>query len=74
MMTKATMQLGTLTCPSCLTKIEKALTNQAGVATVKVLFNASKVKATFDESVTNADELSQVVTGLGYEVENVKVK
>ncbi|MCB5223468.1 copper resistance protein CopZ, partial [Lactiplantibacillus pentosus] len=41
---------------------------------VKVLFNASKVKANFDPEVTSADDLAQVVTGLGYEVENVKVK
>jgi len=73
-MAKATMQLGTLTCPSCMTKIEKALENQSGVQTVKVLFNASKVKAAFDDSVTDADKLTDVVTGLGYEVESVKVK
>ncbi|MFC6165086.1 MULTISPECIES: heavy-metal-associated domain-containing protein [Lactiplantibacillus] len=73
-MAKATMQLGTLTCPSCMTKIEKAVANQTGVEKVKVLFNASKVKADFDDSVTSADQLSDVVTGLGYEVESMKVK
>ncbi|MCT4390784.1 heavy-metal-associated domain-containing protein (plasmid) [Leuconostoc pseudomesenteroides] len=71
---KIIMQLGTLTCPSCLTKIEKAVSNHEGVENVKVLFNASKVKASFDPEVTSADDLAQVVTGLGYEVENVKVK
>jgi len=73
-MAKAIMQLGTLTCPSCMTKIEKAVANQTGVDKVKVLFNASKVKADFDEDVTSADQLSDVVTGLGYEVESMKVK
>ncbi|MBY8575419.1 heavy-metal-associated domain-containing protein [Lactiplantibacillus plantarum] len=73
-MMKIIMQLGTLTCPSCMTKIEKAVVNHDGVENVKVLFNASKVKANFDPEVTNADDLAQVVTGLGYEVENVKVK
>ncbi|MFC6181731.1 heavy-metal-associated domain-containing protein [Lactiplantibacillus daowaiensis] len=73
-MSKAILQLGTLTCPSCMTKIEKAVANQNGVETVKVLFNASKVKADFDAAVTSADQLSEVVTGLGYEVESVKVK
>ncbi|KRL06311.1 hypothetical protein FC65_GL000573 [Ligilactobacillus acidipiscis DSM 15836] len=57
-----------------MTKIEKAVANHDGVENVKVLFNASKVKANFDPEVTNADDLAQVVTGLGYEVENVKVK
>ena len=73
-MTKATMQLGTLTCPSCMTKIEKALENQSGVENVRVLFNASKVKTNFDEGVTDADKLTAVVTGLGYDVQSVKVK
>ncbi|VDG21288.1 heavy-metal-associated domain-containing protein [Lactiplantibacillus mudanjiangensis] len=73
-MSKAILQLGTLTCPSCMTKIEKAVAKQPGVETVKVLFNASKVKASFDETTTSADQLSQVVTGLGYDVESVKVK
>ena len=45
---KIIMQLGTLTCPSCMTKIEKAVANHDGVENVKVLFNASKVKANFD--------------------------
>lgn len=71
---KSIMKLGTLTCPSCMTKIEKAVANHDGVEDVKVLFNASKVKANFDPEVTNADELSDIVTGLGYEVESVKVK
>jgi len=71
---KMIMQLGTLTCPSCLTKIEKAVANHAGVESVKVLFNASKVKADFDPEVTTTDELTRVVTGLGYEVGAVKVK
>lgn len=71
---KITMQLDALTCPSCLTKIETAVKNTAGVDNVKVLFNAGKVKAQFDDSQTNADQLSEVVTKLGYEVESVKVK
>ncbi|KRM23896.1 hypothetical protein FC65_GL000629 [Ligilactobacillus acidipiscis DSM 15836] len=57
-----------------MTKIEKAVSNHEGVENVKVLFNASKVKVNFDPEVTSADDLAQVVTGLGYEVENVKVK
>lgn len=73
-MAKAIMQLDTLTCPSCLTKIETALNHKNGVETVKVLFNASKVKADFDESKTNPDDLKNVITGLGYEVKSVNVK
>lgn len=73
-MTKAIMQLDTLTCPSCMTKIQKALEKQPGVQAVKVLFNASKVKVSFDETVTTAETLADVVTELGYTVKQLKVK
>ncbi|MFD1392381.1 heavy-metal-associated domain-containing protein [Lacticaseibacillus jixianensis] len=71
---KITMQLDQLTCPSCLTKIEGAVKQQPGVANVKVLFNAGKVKADFDDSQISAEQLSDVVTKLGYEVKKVRVK
>ncbi|GEN96066.1 MULTISPECIES: heavy-metal-associated domain-containing protein [Pediococcus] len=73
-MTKAILQLGALTCPSCMQKIQGALEKQAGVEKVKVLFNASKVKIEFDDAVNTADALAQVVKNLGYEVQSVKVK
>ena len=71
---KMIIQLGKMTWPSSLTKIEKAVVNHAGVGDIKVIFNASKVKAGFDPEVTATGELTQVVTGLGYDVEAVKVK
>lgn len=73
-MEKVIFQLGTLTCPSCLQKIETAVGGQTGVENVKVLFNASKVKAVIDASKTSADQLKQVIENLGYTVENTKVK
>jgi len=73
-MAKAILQLGELTCRSCMTKIQKAVQNQDGVSNVKVLFNAGKVRADFDESKNSADNLAKVITDLGYEVLKVKVK
>ena len=73
-MTKAILQLGALTCPSCMQKIQGVLEKQAGVEKVKVLFNASKVKIEFDDTANTADALAQVVKNLGYEVQSVKVK
>lgn len=70
----AVMKLGALTCPSCMQKIEHAVSGVDGVSSVKVLFNAAKMKAQFDPATTDADKLAAVVTGLGYEVESVKVK
>lgn len=75
MMTKrAILQLDGLTCPSCMTKIQKALANQAGVEKVQVLFNASKAKADFDDQQVSANDLAAVVDKLGYEVKKIKVK
>ena len=70
---KIILQLDDLTCPSCLTKIEHAVAHEAGVSQVKVLFNAGKVKAVFDETQNDVDHLVNVIVGLGYTVKNVKV-
>ena len=50
-MSQAVLQLETLTCPTCIKKIENALSKQEGVEKVNVLFNASKENVTFDEEV-----------------------
>ncbi|HJE86793.1 MAG TPA: heavy-metal-associated domain-containing protein [Levilactobacillus hammesii] len=73
-MSKVTMKLDDLTCPSCMTKIEGALSHQDGVKDVKVLFNASKIKAEFDDSAVSAESLADVVNDLGYTVKSSKVK
>lgn len=62
------IQLEELTCPSCINKIEAAVSKMDGVSEVKVLFNSSKVKATFDEEVTNEEQIKKTITNLGYEV------
>lgn len=69
-MKKATLQLETLTCPSCLQKIENATKNLKGVQaeSLNVLFNASKVKLNFDEDVISIEDIEQAIQSLGYEV------
>ena len=49
-MEKAILQLETLSCPSCMQKIEGAVKSVNGVDkdSIKVLFNSSKVKTNFD--------------------------
>ncbi|MEA5018707.1 MAG: heavy metal-associated domain-containing protein [Erysipelotrichaceae bacterium] len=71
-----TMQLETLTCPSCAIKIEKALKNLNGITldSITVLFNASKVKLAFDDSVTNATTIEKAITTLGYQVLKTQIK
>ncbi|WP_010630906.1 heavy-metal-associated domain-containing protein [Sporolactobacillus vineae] len=71
---KIIMQLDELTCPSCMQKIDTALKKQKGVEDVRVLFNASKVKATIDPDQVTASELSAVIEKLGFAVQSVKMK
>lgn len=62
------IQLETLTCPSCINKIEGVLNKQTGVDEAKVMFNSSKVKITYNEEETNPNELSEIIEKLGYPV------
>lgn len=61
-------QLDTLYCPSCAMKIEGAVKKVKGVQEVQVLFNASKVKVTYDESLKDGIEIRKTIEGLGFEV------
>ncbi len=75
-MKKATIQLDTLTCPSCMQKIDHAVKSLDGVDkdSVKVLFNSSKVKLNFDDAKTPVEEIEKAITSLGYEVKKSTVK
>lgn len=74
-MRTATIQLETLTCPSCIQKIEGAVKKLEGVDanSVTVMFNASKVKANFDEGKVSIDQIEKAITLMGYGVEKSKV-
>lgn len=67
------MKLDTLTCPSCMTKIEGALNKMDGVKGVKVLFNASKIKVEVEPEI-KGEALKQTVENLGYTVKDLKTK
>jgi len=75
-MKKATIQLGTLTCPSCVRKIENAARSVDGVdrESVTVLFNSGKLKFDFDPGKTSADDVARAVEALGFEVVKTQVK
>lgn len=68
-MLKAIIKLETLACPSCLAKIEAAVKNVSGVDkdSVKVMFNASKVKVNFNDS-TNIEVIEKAIQTMGYSV------
>ncbi|NLK74966.1 MAG: heavy-metal-associated domain-containing protein [Clostridiales bacterium] len=75
-MKSLTIQLETLTCPSCTQKIEGALKGLDGVDkdTVKVLFNSSKVKLDFDEDKVSSDKIESAIRILGFDVLKSRVK
>lgn len=65
------LQLETITCPSCLQKIEKTVSDQAGVSDAEVLFNASKVNLKLDETKNSVDQIKSAIEKLGFEVQDV---
>ena len=69
-MKTATIQLETLACPSCMLKIEGAVKGLEGVEqdSVKVLFNSSKAKVTFDESIVESKDIKKTIENLGFRV------
>ena len=74
-MQKATIQLETLSCPSCIQKIEGAMKTLEGVdqKTVKVMFNASKLKVSFDQEKVSIEDIEKSITRMGYGVEKSKL-
>lgn len=75
-MKNANIQLESLACPSCLVKIENALKRVPGVdeESVKVLYNASRARLTFDETLVTPNILEDTITKLGYKVIRVSVR
>ncbi|HFI0076660.1 heavy-metal-associated domain-containing protein [Streptococcus suis] len=75
-MQKATIQLETLTCPSCMQKIENGVKSLDGVSkeSLKVLFNSSKVRVEFDDEKVSIKDIEYVIDKLGYEVLKSQVK
>ncbi len=69
-MKSAVIQLETITCPSCMLKIEGVLKNLEGieVESIKVSFNASKVKVDFQEEEITLENIEKAITKVGYEV------
>ena len=75
-MKKATINLETLSCPSCMQKIENALKGLNGIEkdSVEVLFNSSRARANFDSETITIKEIEKVIEDLGYPVIRSRVK
>ena len=75
-MQKATIQLETLTCPSCMQKIENGVKSLDGVNknNIKVLFNSSKLRVEYDDEKVSIKDIENAIDKLGYEVMKSQVK
>jgi copper chaperone CopZ len=56
-----------LTCPSCITKIEKALKGLDGVQDAKVHFNSGRIEVLHDADDATQADLVKAVRAVGYE-------
>lgn len=68
------MKLSGMTCPSCLSKIEKAIDSLDGTDQIKILFNAGKLKFILDPDKTKVIDVKVAVEKMGYEVQEIKEK
>jgi len=56
-----------LSCPSCVAKIEKALTAVEGVSDAKVHFNTGRIEVEHDDQKVGEEKLVETVRSAGYE-------
>ena len=75
-MKKATINLETLSCPSCLQKIENAVKGLDGIEkdSVQVLFNSSRVRTNFDPDAVAIEDIEKAIEDLGYPVITSRIK
>lgn len=64
---KTVLRSKELTCPSCIAKIEKALTSVDGVDTAKVFFNSGKIEVQHNPDLVKGDDLEKAIRAIGYE-------
>ncbi|MGX7099347.1 MULTISPECIES: heavy-metal-associated domain-containing protein [Globicatella] len=75
-MKQAIFKLETLTCPTCVSKIQAAINSFKGVdqSSIKVLFNSSKLKFNFEETIVEVEIIKEKIEAMGYQVLDIKLK
>lgn len=56
-----------LTCPSCIAKIEKALTKVEGVESAKVFFSTGRIEVEHNSDLVQGRDLEKAIQAVGYE-------
>ena len=70
--TKTTLNIGGMTCASCVAHVEEALKGVSGVVDVSVNLATEKAAVEYVPGVTGLTELRQAVQDSGYRVEGVE--
>lgn len=60
------LDIGGMTCASCVRRVEKALTRVAGVSSARVNLAAEKATVSYDAQTTGVEALTAAVTAAGY--------
>jgi copper chaperone len=63
---KTVLRSDELSCPSCVTKIEKTLQGLSGVESAHVRFNTGRIEVDHDPQLATVDDLVQAVRRTGY--------
>jgi mercuric ion binding protein len=61
-----TLSVPGMTCPACPITVKKAISRVDGVSKVDVVFDRREATVTFDDSKTNAQQLTRATTDAGY--------
>lgn len=65
--TRTLLRAEGFSCPSCVSRIEKALKALPGVSGAKVHFATARIEVDHDPAVTGADALVAAVAKAGYQ-------
>lgn len=64
---KTTLRASDLSCPSCISKIEKALGSLDGVSDAKVYFETGRIVVDHDPAKATNDALVAAIAKVGYQ-------
>ena len=65
--TKSILRSDEFSCPSCVSKIEKALNALPGVSTAKVHFNTGRIEVEHDAGAAPVETIVQAIRATGYD-------
>ena len=71
-MNHTTLQLEKLTCHSCMQKIIDTVNDLAGVEQTKILFDRSKARVFYNETVISENNIINKIVQIGYDAKAVK--